>query len=74
MVLPAGGHLQNIILDPQLSKSQDPKDSAFCHVNNRLSMFEYFEVPGNEYRRKRFGAAMHGLNSFNRTDVILDGE
>lgn len=74
MVLPAGALLRTIVLDSQLSKSQSPKDSAFCHANNQLNMFEYFEVPGNEFRRRRFGAAMHGLSSFHRTDVILDGE
>jgi hypothetical protein len=59
----AGANLADNILDPQTSTSQELADSPFSRTFRCGTMFEFFEQPGNEYRLRRFGVAMHGSSS-----------
>jgi len=67
----AGVYLTDNILDPKTAASQEVLDAVFSRAFGRIPIFEFFEKPGNEYRLRRFGAAMHGISSAVASDVLV---
>jgi hypothetical protein len=69
----AGVYLADNILDPKTSASQEVIDSPFSRMFNCENEFEFMEKPGNEYRLRRMGAAMHGSNMSLGVSSVLTG-
>ena len=59
----ASSFMADNILDPKTATSQELLDAPFSRAFGREPLFEFLEKPGNEYRLRRFGAAMHGVTS-----------
>lgn len=66
-------YLSKHLLDPQTTGSPEPLDCPFSRAFGRVSAWEFYEKPENEYRLRRFGASMHGVNTNISLDLILKG-
>ena len=67
-------YLADNILDPETGASQDLLDSPFSRAFGRQRFFEFLERPGNEYRLRRFSAAMLGTIESNNSNAIMTGD
>ena len=48
--------------DPQTAFSDEPTDTLFhCVFDIDVPLWEWYELPEQSYRRRRFGVAMHGI-------------
>jgi hypothetical protein len=64
------------MLDPETASSQDPTASPFSRAfgdGKGISLWEWFEQPGNEKRLRRFGAAMKGTTLLHPPKEIVHG-
>jgi hypothetical protein len=73
-MMKSGVYLADNLLDPKTAASQEVLDCVFSRAFGREPIFEFFEKPGNEYRLRRFGAAMHGLSSALSSGALLTGK
>ena len=73
-MMKAGVYMADNLLDPKTATSQEVLDAPFSRAFGRESIFEFFEKPGNEYRLRRFGAAMHGISSALPSGALLAGK
>ena len=70
----ASSYLRDVLLNPKLSSSQDPNDSALnLAFNTQLSAWEWYEAKGNEHRRLRLGITMDASKYATSLDAINDG-
>jgi hypothetical protein len=67
----AAVYLTDNLMDPKTASSQEALDAPFNQAFGRVPVFEFFEKPGNEYRLRRFGAAMHGVSSAAASDALV---
>jgi hypothetical protein len=67
-------YLADNLLDPKTSTSQEVVDSPFSRTFDCTNGFEFLERPGNEYRLRRMGAAMHGVSLFIGLSAVLTGD
>jgi hypothetical protein len=67
----AGVYLTDNLMDPKTAASQEALDAVFSRAFGRVPCFEFLEKPGNEYRLRRFGAAMHGVSSAVASDALV---
>ncbi|TFK45739.1 S-adenosyl-L-methionine-dependent methyltransferase [Heliocybe sulcata] len=70
------GFLLEHLTDPDSGFSSEPSKTPMLRAfgaSESSNVWEWFESPGNEYRFKRFGVAMDGVNSMQPTDAILKG-
>jgi hypothetical protein len=72
-MIKSGAYLADNLLDPTTATSQELLDCPFSRVFGRTSVFEFFEKPENEYRLRRFSAAMVGTSTANRSGALLTG-
>ncbi|SJL09154.1 uncharacterized protein ARMOST_12530 [Armillaria ostoyae] len=73
-VFKSSTYLAEALLDKQLGHSDDHKDCPFSYVfKTDKNMFDWYEEPGNEYRLKRFSAAMEGMAKLDPPNAILAG-
>lgn len=72
-MMKSGSYLADNLLDPATATSQEPLDCPFSRVFGRESIFEFFENPENEYRLRRFGAAMVGTRAAFGSRALLTG-
>jgi hypothetical protein len=70
----AAVYLEDNTLDPKTSASQDPLDCPFSRAFGRESIFDFMEKPENDFRKRRFGAAMHGASSSISSGALLTGD
>ena len=70
----AGAYLAENLLDPKISTSQEVTDSPFSRMFDCANEFEFMEKPGNEYRLRRMGAAMHGGSLTIGFSTVLTGD
>lgn len=69
----AGVYLADSLLNHNLANSQEQLDSPFARVFGSETIFQFFEKPGNEFRLRRFNAAMHGASTAIRIGALLTG-
>jgi len=69
----AGVHMTDNLMDPSTTASQEVDHSVFNRAFE-MPLFEFLEKPGNEYRLRRFGAAMHGMSVAFSTGALLTGK
>ena len=69
----AGAYLADNLLDPKTSTSHEVADSPLSRTFDCANQFEYLEKPGNEYRLRRMGAAMHGGSLSVGLGAVLSG-
>jgi len=59
------------VTQPGYAMSDDPTKTAFnIAFNTKLGMFQWFEQPENEERRRTFGVAFEGANMFNPRQIL----
>ncbi|OCH93672.1 O-methyltransferase [Obba rivulosa] len=64
-------YLTETLLDPVTANSDEPHHAAFNRAfNTDLSLFPYYDEPGNEFRLTRFSNCMRNYGFFSRS--ILD--
>ncbi|KAF4566231.1 hypothetical protein EYR40_001952 [Pleurotus pulmonarius] len=64
-------YLAEVLLDPKKSVSEDPKDAPMMLAfKSSKPSWEWYEEPGNEYRLKRFAAAMEGTSRADPPNAI----
>ena len=50
------------LTDPKTSHSQEPEDSPLARgFGKRMALFDWYDLPENAFRRRRFGNAMRSL-------------
>lgn len=60
-----------------MTDSFSPYDASFALAwpgTRNIAMYDWLNLPENNYRKKRFGMGMHGMNSMTPADAILRGE
>lgn len=62
--------------DPKTAYSDEPDAAVFYRAfpNVKIPIWDFYELPEQSYRRRRFGVAMHGLGALQPPDLILKGE
>ena len=61
--------------DPQTASSDEPTDTPFHRVFDiDVPLWEWYELPEQSYRRRRFGVAMHGIGLMQPPEVLTNGE
>ena len=70
----SGVYLPDNILDSKTAASQELFDTPLSRAFGRQHFFEFLEKPENEYRFRRFGAAMLGTTASNNSDAIMAGD
>lgn len=70
----AGAYLADNLLDPKTAASQELLDSPLSRAFGRQHFFEFLENPSNQYRFRRFSAAMLGTIASNNSDAIMTGD
>ncbi|KZT70030.1 O-methyltransferase [Daedalea quercina L-15889] len=66
----------DVLKDPQMTNSFSPYDASFALAwpgTRNIAMYDWLNLPENNHRKKRFGMAMHGMNSMTPSDAILRG-
>ena len=70
----SSGWLPETIVDKTVAASQEPNEAAFNKAyDTQLSIFPWWELPGNAYRDKRFGIGMQGIQSRTSPEAIIEG-
>ncbi|KAI0685289.1 S-adenosyl-L-methionine-dependent methyltransferase [Cytidiella melzeri] len=60
----SAGYLAETLTSPNLAHSNEPNKAAFnTAFKTDLGVFDWYELPENEYRRRRFANAMEGTQS-----------
>jgi O-methyltransferase domain len=72
-MMKAGVHMADNLMDPSTTTSQEVTHSVFNRAF-QISLFDFLEKPGNEYRLRRFGAGMHGMSVAFSTGALLTGK
>ncbi|GJJ14339.1 hypothetical protein Clacol_008603 [Clathrus columnatus] len=82
-MIKGSAYLPDVLTDPVMGSSEDPSHTplAVCYrgvcfsllFKTDKSCFDWFEEPGNEFRLKRFAAAMEGTSKFDPPNAILSG-
>ncbi|KZT30015.1 S-adenosyl-L-methionine-dependent methyltransferase [Neolentinus lepideus HHB14362 ss-1] len=68
------GFLLEHLTDPETGFSSEPSKTPMLRAFGASgTVWDWFESQGNEYRFKRFGVAMDGVNSMQPPDAILKG-
>jgi hypothetical protein len=63
-----------VLFDPKLGKSQEPTETAWnLAFKTDLNVWEWYELPGNEDRLRRFGMAMAVAKKAQPPTAILEG-
>lgn len=66
--------LVSCLQDPNLKLSEEPTDAPFNKAFKfPRDVFDFYEQPGQEYRRSRFGVAMQGVSAMFPPEAILKG-
>jgi hypothetical protein len=73
-MLKAVVHLEDHLLNPKTSVSQEPLDGPFSQAFGRQLFFDFLENPENEFRLRRFGAAMRGGSTAVGFGSLLTGK
>ena len=61
--------------DPQTAFSDEPTDTPFHRVFDiDVPLWEWYELPEQSYRCRRFGVAMHGIGLMQPPEVLTNGE
>ena len=61
--------------DPQTAFSDEPTDTLFhCVFDIDVPLWEWYELPEQSYRGRRFGVAMHGIGLMQPPEVLTNGE
>ena len=72
--LKATSALAETLRNQALGHSDEPNQSALTKAfSTSLLPFEWFELPENEYRRRRFGVVMDALTKLQPPDALLKG-
>lgn len=59
--------------DPKLAHSQEPNETPFnAAFKTDLRWFDWYELPENEYRRRRFATALAGAPVLTKQSVTGD--
>ncbi|KAK0437893.1 O-methyltransferase [Armillaria borealis] len=73
-VFKSSAYLAEVLLDKQLGHSDDHKDCPFSYAfKTDKSLFDWYEELGNEFRLKRFSAAMEGAAKLDPPNATLAG-
>jgi hypothetical protein len=67
-------YLADNLLDPKTAASQESLDTPMSRAFGRQHFFEFLEKPENEYRFRRFGAAMLGSIASSNSDAVMTGK
>lgn len=66
--------LPALLADPKLRMSEEPTETPFnLAFKTKLNLFEWFDEPEQDYRRRRFGVAMQGVAGMFPPDAVLNG-
>ncbi|KAF7792890.1 hypothetical protein EIP86_003991 [Pleurotus ostreatoroseus] len=72
--LKSSGWLPETIMDKVVGVSQEPNETSFNKAHDtQLSIFPWWELPGNAYRYKRFEVGMQGIQSRTSPGAIIEG-
>ncbi|KAI0697896.1 S-adenosyl-L-methionine-dependent methyltransferase [Cytidiella melzeri] len=72
--LKSGGYLADTLTNPNISRSNQPNETAFnTAFKTDLGIFDWFELPENQYRRRRFANAMQGAQSLTPPGATVKG-
>ncbi|KAH9947601.1 O-methyltransferase [Amylocystis lapponica] len=69
-------YIADSLKDPATTNSFSPFDAPFSRAwegGRHIKMYDWLSLPENRPRLKRFGLAMHGMNSMTPPDAILRG-
>ncbi|KAF9494774.1 O-methyltransferase [Pleurotus eryngii] len=70
-VFKGSAYLAEVLLDPKKSASEEPQDAPMMLAfKSSKPSWEWYEEPGNEYRLKRFAAAMEGSSKADPPNAI----
>ena len=72
----ATAYLYENLVDPETALSGDARKCAFSQVwSPGNSLWEFYDLPGNDFRRKRFGIAMVGFSQTDPAELnrLLEG-
>ena len=70
----AAAHLKDVLLDPELSFSQEPTETAFnVAIRTELPAWDWFDLEENNFQRIRFGVAMEGSKQAASPIILLEG-
>jgi len=71
-VLKTSAFMAECVTQPGYSMSDDPAKTAFnIAFNTNLGIFQWYELPENEERRRIFGVALKsGQNIFNPRHIL----
>jgi hypothetical protein len=59
--------------DPKTAFSHEPTDTPFHRVFDiNVPLWEWYELPEQSYRRRRFGVAMHGIGQMQPAEVLTN--
>ena len=73
-VLKSSAFMAECVTTPGYALSDDPTKTAFnIAFNTELSVFQWFELPENEERRRTFGIAFEGGKNMFNPRQILEG-
>ncbi|TCD62062.1 hypothetical protein EIP91_007521 [Steccherinum ochraceum] len=60
--LKGAGHAVAMLTDPATSHSQEPVDSPLQRAfGKKMGLFDWYDLPENQFRLRRFGNAMRGV-------------
>jgi hypothetical protein len=63
------------VTNPNTAHSEEPNETPLNdYFKNNLSLFEWYEQPGNQHRLERFGIAMDAGRNAVPPDLILQGK
>jgi len=73
-VLKTSAFMAECVTQPGYAMSDDPAKTAFnIAFNTNLGVFQWFELPENEERRRTFGVAFEGGKNMFNPRQILEG-
>jgi hypothetical protein len=72
--LKANAYTVENLADDKTASSQESNDAPFNRAfNTRLGIWEWFELPENELRHRRFGKGMDGITNFFPAEHTIHG-
>ena len=67
-------HLTELVFDPVSGHANDIHDLGFNRgLQTPRTMWEFFDLPEQDYRLRRFGTAMEGTKNMSPPKAIVDG-
>lgn len=71
----AGSWLTEALTDPATAKSEEPEHASVCRALGITEpLWNWWDRPENDIRRRRFGSAMSGTNKIQPPKTILTCE